>query len=195
VSLALHLPKTESGDFVTNLKRVDFGGAAFLILSVFFLLIALDRGGNISWNDRYTISALVAFGVCFMVFAFVEMEFASEPFAPKRIVINRSLIASYLINFFGTASMFSMIFYIPLYFQVVQGRSATDASLWLVIPVFGGMSGSIGGGLIIQATGKFYTLTVLGYLALFAGTMLVTLTSGIVVVSSIGIAMGKSVEL
>jgi hypothetical protein len=91
--------------------------------------------------------------------------------------------------------MFSMIFYIPLYFQVVQGRSATDASLWLVIPVFGGMSGSIGGGLIIQATGKFYTLTVLGYLALFAGTMLVTLTSGIVVVSSIGIAMGKSVEL
>lgn len=192
VSFALHLPKKESGDFVAKLKRVDFGGAFFLVLTVFFLLFALDRGGNIAWNDRYTISSLVGFGMCFIAFSFIEMELASEPFAPKRIIINRSLIASYFVNFFGIASGFTMIFHLPLYFQAVQGKTATEASLWLVIGVFGSLTGSLGGGLIMQSTGKFYLITVLGYVALFIGSSVVTLTSGVVVASSIGIAIGKS---
>ena len=195
VSLALHLPKKESGDFVTNLKRVDFGGAFFLVLTVFFLLFALDRGGNISWNDRYTISALVGFGVCFIAFSFVEMELASEPFAPKRIIINRSLIASYFVNFFGIASGFSLIFHLALYFQAVQGKTATEASLWLVVGVLSSVTGSLGGGLIMQSTGKFYAITVLGYAFLFFGSSIVALTSGVVVASSLGIAIGKSVNL
>ncbi|KJA21585.1 hypothetical protein HYPSUDRAFT_67708 [Hypholoma sublateritium FD-334 SS-4] len=190
VSLSLHLPKVESGDFVAKLKRVDFGGAISLVLTVFFLLFALDRGGNVSWSDHYTTGSLVAFGICFMAFAFIEMELASEPFAPRRIIINRSLIASYLVNFFGIASAFTMLFHLSLYFQAVQGQSASRASMWLIISVIGGLSGSLGGGLIMQATGKFYVLTVLGYVALFVGSVIVTLTSGIVVASSIGIAIG-----
>ena len=191
VSISLHLPKVESGDFMAKLKRVDFGGAISLVLTVFFLLFALDRGGNVAWNDHYTVGSLVAFGVCFIAFAFIEMELASEPFAPRRIIINRSLIASYLVNFFGIASAFTMLFHLSLYFQAVQGQSASKASLWLIISVLGGLSGSLGGGLIMQATGKFYVLTVLGYIALFVGSIIVTLTSGIVVTSTIGIAIGE----
>lgn len=129
-----------------------------------------------------------------MAFAFVEMEFATEPFAPKRIIINRSLIASYLVNFFGIASAFTIYFYLPLYFQAVQAKTATETSLWLVISVFAAVSGSLGGGLIMQATGKFYAVTVLGYAALFFGCSLVTLTSGVVVTSSVGIGIGKKLD-
>ena len=195
VSFALHLPKKESGDFVAKLKRVDFGGALSLILTVFFLLFGLDRGGNIAWNDRYTISALVGFGVCFIAFSFIEMKFAREPFAPRRIIINRSLIASSFVNFFGIASAFTMVFHLSLYFQAVQGKTATETSLWLVIAVFSSLIGSLGGGLIMQSTGKFYVITVLGYVALFIGSGIVTLTSGVVVASSIGIAIGKNTKL
>lgn len=191
VSYSLHLPKIESGNFKTNLKRVDFGGAISLVLTVFFLLFALDRGGNISWNDHYTIAALIAFGICFAIFAFIEMELASEPFAPRRIIVNRSLIASYLVNFFGIASAFTQIFHLSLYFQAVKGQSASKASLWLILGVLGGVTGSLGGGLIMQASGKFYVLTVLGYAALLLGTTTVTLTSGILVKSSVGIALGE----
>ena len=45
----------------------------------------------------------------------------------------------------------------------------------------------------MQATGKFYVLTVLGYVALFVGSIIVTLTSGIVVTSTIGIAIGEHI--
>ncbi|KIJ95956.1 hypothetical protein K443DRAFT_682649 [Laccaria amethystina LaAM-08-1] len=190
VSLALHLPKVESGGFKANLKRVDFLGAICLVSAVFFLLFGLDRGGNVSWNDELTIYSMCAFFVAFVTFAFVEMEWASEPFAPKRIIVNRSLIASYLVNFFGIASGFTMIFYIALYFQAVQGRTASETGIWLLLSVGGSLTGSLCGGLIIQATGKYYLLTVAGYIVFFLGTTSTTLSSGVIITSSIGIALG-----
>jgi len=118
------------------------------------------------------------------------MKFASEPFAPKRIIVNRALIASYLVNLFGMASAFSLIFYLPLYLQAVLGDTASQAGLWLLISVFSGLLGSLGGGLIMQATGKYYRLTVISYFALFLGTLVTNLSTGIVVSSSIGLAAG-----
>ncbi|PPQ81566.1 hypothetical protein CVT25_013409 [Psilocybe cyanescens] len=190
VVFSLHLPKRETGDFHAKLKRVDFGGAASLVFAVFFLLFALDRGGNISWSDQYTICSLVAFGVAFSIFAFVEMEWASEPFAPRRIIVNRSLIASYLFNFFSIAAAFSQLFHIPLYLQAVLQKSASEVGLWLIGAVVGGVTGSLTGGLIMQSTGKFYTLTVLSSFALFIGTIAVCLTTGLVVASTVGIVIG-----
>lgn len=122
------------------------------------------------------------------------MEFAREPFAPKRIIVNRSLIASYLVNFFGIASAFTMIFHLSLYLQAVRGVSASQAGLWLILSVIGGLSGSLCGGLIIQATGKFYLITVLGYVGLLLGGLTITLSSGILLVSTAGIAIGTTVS-
>jgi predicted MFS family arabinose efflux permease len=134
---------------------------------------------------------MCAFFVAFVTFAFVEMEWASEPFAPKRIIVNRSLIASYLVNFFGIASGFTMIFYIALYFQAVQGRTASETGIWLLLSVGGSLTGSLCGGLMIQATGKYYLLTLASYIVFFLGTTSTTLSSGVVVTSSIGIALGE----
>ena len=194
VSLALHLPKVESGGFKAKLKRVDFLGAISLVSAVFFLLFGLDRGGNVSWNDKLTKYSICAFVVAFVTFAFVEMEWASEPFAPKRIIVNRSLISSYLVNFFGIASGFTMIFYIALYFQAVQGRSASAAGIWLLFSVGGSLTGSLCGGLIIQGTGKYYLLTLASYIVFFLGTTSTTLSSGVIVTSSVGIALGECFE-
>jgi hypothetical protein len=191
VTLALHLPKTETSDLMAKFKRVDWAGAISLILTVFSLLFALDRGGNVSWNDPLTIYSLTAFPIFFVCFAAIEMKFAREPFAPQRIIVNRALIASYLVNFFGLASAFSLLFYLPLYLQAVLGQTASQAGLWLLISVFSALLGSLGGGFIMQATGKYYRLTVISYFALLLGTVVVNLSTGIIVSSTIGIAAGK----
>jgi len=175
----------------TKLKRVDYGGAVTLIITVFLLLFGLDRGGNVSWNDRYTIGSFIAFSVFAVLFAFIEMKFAAEPFAPQRIIINRSLIASYLVNFFAIAGAFTQLFHVALYFQAVQGKSASEAGLWLIIAVVGGLTGSLTGGLIIQATGRFYPITVFGALGLLIGTVAVTLTSGVLIECTVGVATGE----
>lgn len=190
VSFSLHLPTRDSGDFYTKLRRVDFVGAVALISMVFFLLLALDRGGNVGWNDRVAQYSLIAFAVFASIFAFVEMEWAREPFAPKRIIVNRSLIASYMVNFFGMASWFTTMFHIPLYLQAVHSKTATETSLWLLICTVASVVGSLSGGLIIQATGKYYWLTLAAYGLLFLGTVVLTLGGGVLVASIALITLG-----
>ena len=74
-TLALHLPKTEASYLMAKYKCVDWAGAISLILTVSLLLFALDRGGNVSWNDRLTIYSLAAFPIYFICFAVIEMKF------------------------------------------------------------------------------------------------------------------------
>ena len=100
VSVALKLPQRDTEDFRAKLKRIDFAGAITLVSGVFFLLLGLDRGGNVAWSDKLTIASLCAFVVLFVLFVFIETRYASEPFAPKAIVANPALVASYFANFF-----------------------------------------------------------------------------------------------
>jgi predicted MFS family arabinose efflux permease len=194
VTLSLHLPTRDTEDFYAKLRRVDFLGAITLICTVFFLLLGLDRGGNIGWQDttaQYSLTAFVVFG---SIFAFIEMEWAREPFAPKRIIVNRSLIASYLVNFFGIASAFAVLFHIPLYLQAVHSKTATETSVWLIVCTLGAVAGSLAGGLVIQATGKYYWLTVSAYVMHFVGIVVLTLTCGVWVTSIAFITLGLLVS-
>lgn len=86
-----------------NIKRVDFLGAFILVTAVFFLLFGLDRGSNVSWSKPIVIASLSVSIPLFAIFILVEQKFAKEPFAPGRIIFERSLFASYLCNFFSFA--------------------------------------------------------------------------------------------
>jgi len=190
VAFALKLPEAPDADFWAKFKRVDFFGALTLVSSTFFLLFGLDRGGNILWTDKLTIGSLVSFLVLFILFCVVEMWLASEPFAPRRIIVNRSLLSSYLVNFFGMGSSTIVMFYIALYFQAVLAMPAMRAGIWLLPAIGAAVCGSLAGGLIIQGTGKFYWLTVAGYCTLLLGTTTMTLNTGIVAQSLAGIVAG-----
>ncbi|EKM84394.1 hypothetical protein AGABI1DRAFT_31991 [Agaricus bisporus var. burnettii JB137-S8] len=179
--LNLPLPTSASSagtDFKTKLRRIDFGGAITLIIAVFLLLLGFDRGGDIGWNNRSTISLLVGFGIFAVAFCAIEARFAAEPFAPTRITVNRALMASYMVNFFGIAAAFSQLFHISLYIQAVLGKSASETGAWLVIAVVTALVGSLGGGLIMQSTGKYYALTCLAYVVLLCGTLTVLSGTG-----------------
>ncbi|KAG6897487.1 hypothetical protein C0992_001092 [Termitomyces sp. T32_za158] len=190
VSFGLHLPKSDSSDFTAKLKRVDFAGSLALVITVFSLLFGLDHGGNISWRDSVTLLSFSSFAIFAVLFGVIELRMASEPFAPKRIIFNRSLIAGYLVNFFGVAAGMSLIFHVSLYLQAVHGNTAAKAGLWLVLCVVGGLLGSLGGGLIIQTSGKFYLITVLGYGLQFLGAGLVKLSTRAVLGTMLPFAIG-----
>lgn len=195
VCVALKLPKTDNTNFVAKLKRVDFGGAVVLVSAVFLLLLGLDRGGNVSWQDHYTVGYLTSFAVLFVVFVFIELKVAAEPFAPKRIVVSPSLLASYLCNFFAAGMGVIQSFMITLYFQAVQGRSASEAGIVLIPAILSGVSGSLVGGVIMQATGKYYYLTIAVFALMFVGHIVVPTFTGVWIYSYVGIAAGASCYL
>ncbi|EPQ56288.1 hypothetical protein GLOTRDRAFT_105236 [Gloeophyllum trabeum ATCC 11539] len=194
VSLVLKLPtKASEEDFYSRLKRVDFAGAAALISSIFFLLLGLDRGGNIAWLDSVTVSCLVISLISFCFLAIVEFKLAREPFAPARIMLSSSLSSPFMCNFFGTMSFMCLFYQLPLYFQVVQSMTASQAGLGLLPTIFAGTLGSLTGGLIIQATGKYYILTVCMYGTMLVGTVLIALITGHIGYSLVGIIVGTGV--
>ena len=190
VAIVLKLPKQESSDWKTKLRRIDFLGAFVLVGAIILLLLGLDRGSNDSWSAPITIVSLCVSFPLFFLFAFVELKVAAEPFAPGRIIFNRSLIACYLCNFFAFGAWMTVLFYIPLFYQAVDGLSATQAGVRLLPNVIAAVSGSLSGGLLMQKSGKYYWLTVLAYSASTMGTLLIILCTGLVTNNTYGISVG-----
>jgi predicted MFS family arabinose efflux permease len=190
VSVSLKLPSSDKGDFFAKLKRVDFAGAATLVAMIFALLLGLDRGGNVSWNDKFAIMALSAFAILFILFGVIEMKLASEPVAPKRIVTDRGLITTYMVNFFSGGALISMLFHTSLYLQAVLGKTPSQTGLFLIPAIAGSVVGSLVGGLMMQKSGKYYWLTVGAYLSMVIGAALVVLFTGILGSSPSRIATG-----
>ena len=190
VTLVLKLPEQGSSDWKTKLRRIDFLGAFVLVAAIVLLLLGLDRGSNDSWSAIITIASLCISFPLFFLFVFVELKVAAEPFAPGRIIFERSLIPCYLCNFFAFGSWMAVLFYIPLFYQAVDRFSATQAGIRLLPNVVAAVSGSLFGGLLIQRTGRYYWFTVLAYSTATLGTLLIILCTGLVVNSTYGISVG-----
>lgn len=183
VATCLNLPRKDATNWRTNLRRIDFLGALFLVLAVFSLLLGLDRGSNLAWSLPVSYGPLIGSIVLFAIFIFVEMNFAAEPFAPGHIIFNRNLFASYACNFFSFAAAMAALYYLPLFFQAVDGLSATQSGFRLLPATFSGVCGSLSAGLYMKKFGKYYWITAMFYWFMSFGLFLVILFTGVVAVS------------
>ena len=136
VGFVLKLPKPDSSPrsshWKKKIKRVDFLGAFVLVGAVFTLLLGLDRGSNESWGASVTIASLCVSVVAFVLFVFVELKIAVEPFASGRVVFGKSLFACYLCNFFSLGCYLAVLFYLPLFFQA-RGKQNLEATSHLLV--------------------------------------------------------------
>ncbi|KAK6585611.1 hypothetical protein PZA11_002338 [Diplocarpon coronariae] len=174
--------------WASNLRKVDFLGALTLVLAVFTLLIAVDRGSNVAWRDTTTLACLLLSLPLSVAFIYIEMRVARHPFAPGHVIFDRSLFASYACNFFAMASLHGLH-----YLQAVDGMSATAAGTRLVPGMLCSVAGSLFGGWRMQRTGRYYWLTT-GCLAMsVAGTAVVFVCSGPAVSDTWGVILGLGV--
>ncbi|KAH0537505.1 hypothetical protein FGG08_005723 [Glutinoglossum americanum] len=193
VYFILDLPKLDDSHWKDKLRRVDFAGAFVLVSAVFTLLLGLDRGSNDSWANPLAYGSLTASFCLFVMFATVEMKIASEPFAPGHIIFDGSLFACFLCNAFSFGGWLAAIFYIPLYYQAVEGLSATQAGVRLLPAIAAGVTGSLFAGFLMQHTGRYYWLTVNAYFSLTIGMIPILLFTGLISHSTPGISLGLAI--
>ncbi|KAI9706649.1 MAG: hypothetical protein M1836_003658 [Candelina mexicana] len=193
VFFVLKLPKTDDARWKIKLRRVDFLGAVILVTAVFTLLLGLDQGSNISWRAPIAIACLCISFPLFAIFVLVEMKVASEPFAPGHIIFERTLFSCYLCNFFSFGGWLAALFYIPLFYQAVDGLSASAAGVRLLPGIVAGVSGSLFAGFLMQKTGTYYWLTVAAYASLTIGMLPIVLWTGVVSRSTWGISVGLAI--
>lgn len=65
----------------------------------------------------------------------------------------------------------AIIFFMPLFFQAVQGLTATQSGALLVPSMIAGVIASLLGGWIIKRTEKLYAITVSAYALLLAAVL------------------------
>ncbi|HXK33079.1 MAG TPA: MDR family MFS transporter [Dehalococcoidia bacterium] len=165
-SAVLNLP------FVRRDHKVDYLGAGLLVSGVSALLLVAVWGGNeYAWTSS-TIRTLAVVGTVLMVAFLLQERRAEEPILPLRL-FNESVfsVGSSISALVGLA-MFGATVFLPLYFQVVTGASATKSGL-LMIPMVGGlMLTSISSGRIISHTGKYRMFPIAGAAVTTVGLLL-----------------------
>lgn len=161
----------------SKLGRVDFLGAFMLVASLTLLLLGLNSGGNIvPWNHPLVYVSLPMSAVFHTAFVLVEDKWASEPIIPVRLLLNQTVAAACLTNWFVTMSVFALIYYAPIYFQVVRGISATNAGILFIPQAMGTALGSLGSGMLMRATGKYRLLNVVAQILMVAACSLILAT-------------------
>ncbi|KAE9364881.1 major facilitator superfamily transporter [Stipitochalara longipes BDJ] len=151
---------------LSKLRRVDFLGAIFLSVSIVCGLLVLDLGGQrIPWTDPKILLLLGASVMTLNIFVLVEAAWAKEPIFPLRLLLNRDVITSYVNLGFQTGAQGAMMLLVPMYFQVSAHASLTNAGAHLMPSVIGNAIGGLLAGFVIQKTGRYKLIAVIGAIA------------------------------
>ncbi|AEO60122.1 hypothetical protein MYCTH_2129215 [Thermothelomyces thermophilus ATCC 42464] len=145
----------------SKISRVDFKGSLLFALAILAFLLPVELGGvKLPWSHP---AIIVLFGlspVLLLVFVAVEKR-QGEPILPLGIFQRRDAVFSYAILGLQTAAQLSLMFSVPLYFQITTGSSNTASGAHLVPAVVGNAIGGLISGVIIKRSGRYKTLIIL----------------------------------
>jgi hypothetical protein len=149
------VPKDET--FLDRIQHFDPIGTLVFIPAIVSLLLALQWGGTrYSWSSGRIIGLLVVFGILLAAFVCIQYRQQENATVPPRIASDRSIWAGCLYGFCSGASFFLMVYYVPLWFQAVQGVSAVQSGIRNLPMLITTIVLSIASGGLVTALG-YYT--------------------------------------
>lgn len=157
-----------------KIQRMDILGASILISAICCLLLALQWGGStLPWKSSRIIGLFVGFGLLIVLFFFIEWRSGEKATIPLRFLRQRSLLmtaayafliyaANYVVGLaiskLGNNKMltdFKDGYFLPFYFQAVQGASASESGVRFVSLALSEMVAIVVTGAIVTKTGHY----------------------------------------
>jgi EmrB/QacA subfamily drug resistance transporter len=164
------LPNTRRADASRNL---DLSGAFVFTVGVSLLLLGLTNKQSGDWTDL-PVGGLIALSLATLALFVVIEARAKEPIVPLGLWRIRTYAASLVATFFVSFGFFGAVIFLPRWFQVVRGESAT-ASGYLLFPLLIGLIGSsIISGQIVSRTGRYKLLMLASVVIMAIGFALMT---------------------
>lgn len=153
------LPQLESRDmstgprrFVARLMTIDYGGQMLFLWGFGLLILALTwAGGNYSWKSAAVLAPIIIGGI--LAIAWVIYERCMVPgsvmaralpsqkaMVPWELLSQRDVGLLFLVNVSIGVSMFAVMYFMDLYFALVEKRSSSNAGISLLyfLPGLGG---------------------------------------------------------
>ncbi|KAI1394327.1 MFS general substrate transporter [Hypoxylon trugodes] len=177
IFLLLHIPDRDTTRLPVKekLAKLDGPGLVTLLGGIICLLLALEWGGTTySWDNGRIIAPLVIVIVLLISFVIIQIIWPKTATVPPRIFIQRSIMASFFAMFTAGATMMTTFYYLPIWFQGVQGVSAVESGIRLLPTVIGQAVGSLAGGVAIQKFEYYTPFMLLSVALMCVGTGLLT---------------------
>ena len=160
-------------------RNLDYLGALLFTIAISLILVGLTNKIDQAtftvhdWTE-FQVGGLIGIGLILTVlFLFVESR-AKEPIIPLDLWRNRTYTSSMLATFLVSFGFFGAIIFLPRWFQVVRGESAT-ASGYLLFPLLIGLIGSsIISGQIVARTGRYKAVILASVALMVVGLALMT---------------------
>lgn len=157
----------------TSIERIDIVGSLALVSSLLLFMMGTTAGGNqFPWFSLPIVLFFSFSGVLLFLFYYWEAKKAIEPVMPIEVIFHRTVMSACLTNFFGSALMYTFFYYGPLFLQAVYGYEFFDVSPCVLINIIGGALGSLGSGLYMHHTGKYWTAGIISSIVMLLASMM-----------------------
>jgi EmrB/QacA subfamily drug resistance transporter len=165
----LHLPKHGRGS-----ARIDWWGAAGVIVALVPLLLVAEQGREWGWGSPAAIACYVIGGIGVIAFIFIEIAMKDDALIPIKLFRSSTFSMATIIGVLVGFGMFGAMLTLPLYLQIVLGSSPTESGLQLLPMILGLMVSSIVSGQIISRTGHYRQFPIIGTAMLAGGFFYLT---------------------
>jgi MFS family permease len=128
------------------------------------VLVGLTFAETNSWIDPEVLVSFAIGAVFLLIFLVVESR-VSDPMIPLDLFRNRTFAVSAVATFFSVFGFSTLIIFLPLWFQIVQGATTTESGYLLFPFLVGLIFSSIMSGQVVARTGR-YKYLIVGALAL-----------------------------
>jgi hypothetical protein len=135
---------TRSGRFLARISTIDYGGQMLFLWGFGLLILALTwAGGTYSWDSPAVLASIVIGRVLSIGWIIYERFMApgsvmakvfprQKAMMPWELLRQRDIGLLFLINFSIGVAMFTVMYFMDLYFALVEGRSSGSAGLALL---------------------------------------------------------------
>ncbi|KAK8101981.1 GliA, partial [Apiospora kogelbergensis] len=148
---------------VDKLRHLDLVGVMLVMgAAVSFTLALQDAGTTKSWSDKQVVGLLAGFVGIVATFALWETYQSDYAMVAPRLIRQRNVWVPSVIVFFLGGSYFVLIYYLPVYFQAIDGVSPTQSGIRNLPFILSTSLGAVVIGGIISKTGIAMPFLVIG---------------------------------
>ncbi|KAE9390123.1 MFS general substrate transporter [Gymnopus androsaceus JB14] len=160
--------KPVQGDMRSKLLMIDYVGVLLTLGACTMIMLPLVWGGvTFPWSSAIVLGPLCAGIVTVGIFCVWETKGAKLPLIPMYIFRHMTVVGVYICMFVNGFVFFSMLFYLPQFFQLVLGYSPTRSGIFIIPFVVAPIFSAIVAGIWVSHTGKYRLIVYCGF-ALFA---------------------------
>src|SRR5436190_3779321 len=172
--LSLRLPAVEVG---RRGRPLDLLGALLLAAAASALMLACIWGGErYPWSSPQ-ILGLIAATVGLSAALLARERRAVEPIIPFHLLRTRAVAVASAALFLGTAALFAVTVFVPLFLQTTTGASPTESGLLLVPAMLGITVSTVASGRIISRTGRYKVFPLAGLGLMSAALVLLAIVA------------------